>query len=250
MAEFNLLQSFPKVKRGLIGRVVTPETLKISRKQGFDYYDGNRNYGFGGYVYDGRWRAVAELAKRRYALTAKSQVLVERCEKAFLVFDIKKLIPGITVFGSHCFEYALTHAMDGYGRWALINGKEKSKDPKLIEQQARDEVSPFLIKAELNDSFLFKDNFFDTVISINSICNYPEAECRNALREIMRVSKNKGENCYIHTDSWTNAQEKEALMKWVLLCKTFLDTKSWERLYQEEGYRGDWGFTIFGGDNF
>jgi len=64
------------------------------------------------------------------------------------------------------------------------------------------------------------------------------------VKEIVRVSKIGGMGCYIQNDSWTNEQEKEKLMNWTYLCKTFLDIKCWEKLFEEEEYYGDWGFTI------
>ena len=60
----------------------------------------------------------------------------------------------------------------------------------------------------------------------------------------MRVSKHNGRNCYIQNDSWKNQHQKKALMDWTLLCKIFLDTKEWEKIFTEENYNGDWGFTI------
>lgn len=248
MPEFNLLQSFPKVKRGRVGRVKDDELLKTSQKQGFDYYDGERKYGFGGYNYDGRWREVAKLAKERYSLNPDSKVLVDRSDKGFLVYDLKELIPGIEVYGIHPSEYSINNSMDGFGKLALINRLEEG-DLKSIEQEAREKIAPFLIKADITN-LPFRDNYFDTVISINSICNYPETECRKAVREIIRVSKDNGKNSYIHTDSWRTQAEKETMEQWVLLCKTFLDTEGWKKLYEEEGFKGDWGFIIFDSENY
>jgi len=242
MPEFNLLQNYPRIKRKNIGRVITPEAKKIAEKLDFHYFDGDRKHGFGGYVYDGRWQTVAELARERYNLNKDSKVLIDRSDKGFLIYDLKKLIPGIEIYGTHPSEYVINHAMDGYGRYAKIHGTEGG-DPRLIEQRAREKIIPYFIKADLWD-LPFKDNFFDTVISINNVCAYSSPKHRQAIREIIRVSKNNGKNCYIQNDSWRNESEKNALMNWSLLCKIFLDTKGWANLFKEEGYEGDWGFTI------
>jgi SAM-dependent methyltransferase len=242
MSEFNLLQSYPRAKRKSIGRVVTPEAKSIAEKLDFHYFDGDRKHGFGGYNYDGRWQAVAQTARERYNLTSNSKVLVDRSDKGFLIFDLKKLIPGITVFGTHPSEYSINHAMDGYGRYARIKGIEGG-DLKLIEQKAQEAINPFLMKADLW-SLPFKDDFFDTVISINNVCAYEDPKHRWAVSEIIRVSKNNGKNCYIQNDSWKNEHQRKLLREWSLLCKIFLNTKEWGKLYQEERYNGDWGFTI------
>ena len=242
MSEFNLLNSYPRMKRKGIGRIVTPENKAIAEKLDFHYFDGDRKYGFGGYFYDGRWQNVAKLAKERYCLNKNSRVLVDRSDKGFLIYDIKKLIPGIEVYGTHPSEYSINNAMEGYGRWVLINGIEKG-DPKLIEEKSRKEILPFLIKADPWD-LPFKDNYFNTVISINNVCAYESPKNVESIKEIIRVSKDNGIKSYIQNDSWRNQYEKEMLLGWTLLCKTFLDVDEWEKLFMEEKYNGDWGFTI------
>lgn len=245
MPEFNLLDQagIAQVRKRKRLEPITEEGKRIAERLDFSFYDGKRQDGYGGYFYDGRWREVAKIAKERYGLTKDSNVLIDRCHKGFLVYDLKKLIPGIKVFGIHTKEYALNHAMEGYGRWALLNDIEKDKDSIIIEQSVKEEILPCLLKADAYD-IPFKDKFFDCVISIENICAYPEQECRKALREIMRVSKNNGKNCYIQNDAWRNSKEKSKLMSWTYLCKTFLSVKGWEKMYKEEGYGGDWAFTI------
>jgi len=242
MVEFNLLEEvgLPQLKERKREKQITEETKKIARKLDFNYYDGDRTIGFGGYYYDGRWRKFAEIIKKRYNLDENSKVLIERDEKGFITHDLKKLIPGITVYGTHSSDYVINHVMDGYGRWALINNVE-SGDAKIIEQKAKEEISGFLLKAD-NLNLPFKDNYFDTVVSINSICCHLEKECREALREIIRVSKNNGKNCYIHVDSWKNQEQKQALIDWTVLCQTLLDENEWKNMFEQEGYEGDWGF--------
>ena len=38
----------------------------------FDYWDGDRRYGYGGYKYDGRWKVVAEKLIAIYRLAART----------------------------------------------------------------------------------------------------------------------------------------------------------------------------------
>lgn len=244
MPEYNILEKagMPQKKKRERESNITLKDKKIAERLDFSFYDGERDKGYGGYYYDGRWQAVAKIAKDRYKLNSNSRILIDRCHKGFLVYDLKNLIPGITVYGIHPAEYAINHAMGGYGRWALMNGL-KNEDPKIIEEKARQKIIPYLINGKSNN-LPFKDGFFDSVISIENACSYPKKECKKVVKEIIRVSKNNGKNCYIQNDSWTNREEKEKLMNWTLLCKTFLDIKKWKRLFQKEGYNGDWGFTI------
>ena len=49
--------------RDYIQRVVSHDKAhcaEVAGQWGFDYWDGERQYGYGGYRYDGRWRPVAQ----------------------------------------------------------------------------------------------------------------------------------------------------------------------------------------------
>ena len=49
-------------KRDYVARVVEhdkAECATVAKQYGFDYWDGERKYGFGGMRYDGRWLPVA-----------------------------------------------------------------------------------------------------------------------------------------------------------------------------------------------
>jgi hypothetical protein len=245
MAEYNLLEvaGLSQVKVRERASNITESDKPIAEGLDFSFYDGDRSKGYGGYFYDGRWQKVAEVAKKRYNLTSESRVLVDRCHKGFLVYDLKKLIPGITVFGIHPKPYALNHTLEGFGLWFKRNNSEDNRGPKTIEEEAKSEVSPFLIQTN-SDEIPFKDNFFDTVISIENACAYPYEQCKNVVREIVRVSKANGKNSYIQNDSWRNESERDKLKSWTLLCKTFLDIPQWEELFEQQEYKGDWGYTI------
>jgi len=244
MVCFNILEKAGLSQRKKRKRrvVITPEDKEIAERLDISFYDGDRDKGYGGYYYDGRWRKVAEIIKERYGLKEGSRVLIDRCHKGFLVYDLMKLIPGIIVYGIQPLSYTINHAMEGYGKWAVNNGLS-NEDPEIIEKKVKQEVIPFLFQAKSNN-MPFSDNFFDCVISIENACSYPPEKCREVVKEIVRVSKDNGKNCYIQNDSWENEEQMQKLRGWTLLCKTFLDIKAWEDLYLKEGYNGDWGFTI------
>jgi len=244
MPHFNILEAagLPQTKKRERGESINPKDKKIAEELGVSFYDGDRKKGYGGYYYDGRWKAVALIIKERYNLTKDSIVLIDRCHKGFLIYDLIHLIPGINVYGVHPDEYAINHAMEGYGRFAVLNGIEKG-DPEIIEEKAKREILPYLIKTDSTD-LPFKDNFFDSVISIENACSYYPEGCIKVIKEIIRVSKNNGKFCYIQNDSWLNEQQKEKLMNWSLLCKTHLSIEDYEKIFKNENYQGDYGFTI------
>ena len=60
-----------KTSRDYVQRVVDHDKgacAEVAKKWGMDYWDGDRQYGYGGYSYDGRWRIVAEEMAAHYNL--------------------------------------------------------------------------------------------------------------------------------------------------------------------------------------
>ena len=72
----------------------------ISKQFGFDYFDGDRKYGYGGFRYDGRWVPVAQDMVKHYALKSGARILDIGCAKGFLVHDRMKVLPGVMLLGS------------------------------------------------------------------------------------------------------------------------------------------------------
>src|SRR4030095_8897028 len=56
----------------------------------FDYWDGDRRYGYGGYKFiEDRWKPVAQALIDIYGLQNGSKVLDVGCGKAFLLYEMK-----------------------------------------------------------------------------------------------------------------------------------------------------------------
>lgn len=189
--------------------------MKIAKKYGYEYWDGDRRYGYGGYKYDGRQEQVARALIQRYHLGKKAKILDVGCGKGFLLYEFKKLLPDCQVNG---FDIS---------RYALDNAKEEIRGDLLIH------------RAE--DKHPFKDKEFDLVISINTLHNLPVEKLKPALREIERVGKEK----YITVESFRNENELFNLECWALTCESFFSPPSWEWLFKEFGYKGDYEFIYF-----
>ena len=58
MREYNLLNEYPNsLNHRLVGdNLRTIEHRIISTYRDQNFFDGDRNYGYGGYKYDGRWK--------------------------------------------------------------------------------------------------------------------------------------------------------------------------------------------------
>ena len=214
MREVNLLDSYPRVKRPISERVRAGVDRAVARKFGKEYFDGDRTQGYGGYYYDGRWKAVAKRMQEYYGLTSQDSILDVGSGKGFLLHDFCELIPGITVAGIEISLYGLQHTME--------------------------DVKPFCVLANAKE-LPFADKSFDLVISINVVHNLEFDDCCQAIREMERVSRKYK---YLQVDSWRNEQERINFENWQLTAVTFMDTENWKKLFAKIGYTGEFYWTI------
>jgi hypothetical protein len=85
MPEFNLLRALPNTKRNIRKRSDAKDASVVATAKQFGemYFDGPREYGYGGYRYDGRWRPVARDIIARFGLKPGMRVLDVGCAKGF-----------------------------------------------------------------------------------------------------------------------------------------------------------------------
>lgn len=216
MAEVNLLKGLPQSKRKVQARAEakTAEVIAKSREYGELYFDGPRDYGYGGYRYDGRWIPVAEDMVRHFQLKSGDRVLDVGCAKGFLVKDLMKVCPGLEVFGLDISEYALMRCEpEVVGRLHLGNAVKLP----------------------------FPDQSFQAVISLNTIHNLERSDAAFAIREIERLAPGRG---FIQVDSYHTPAEKALFEDWVLTAKFHDYPNGWISLFKEVEYTGDWFWTI------
>jgi len=215
--EINLLDLYPRSKRPIEERakLVTEEHRRIARQFGKEYFDGDRLYGYGGYYYHPRfWQATVRRFRDYYRLAEDASVLDVGCAKGFMLHDFKELMPNLTVAGIDISEYAIEHAIETVKSFLRVgNAKELPYD----------------------------DNSFDLVISINTVHNLPLEECKQALREVQRVSR---KHAFIAVDAWRTEEERERLMKWNLTALTYMHVDDWKKLFEEVGYTRDYYWFI------
>jgi protein-L-isoaspartate(D-aspartate) O-methyltransferase len=205
-------------KRDYLARVTAgnkAEFAEVAKKFGFEYWDGSRNTGYGGYHYDGRWLDVAKRMAKHYGLKAGDRVLDVGCGKGFLLYEFTRAVPGIEVAGLDVSHYAISH------------GKA--------------EVASCLQEGNAV-SLPFADKSFDLVLSINTLHNLQLPDLERALKEIERVGR---DHKYVLMDSYRNEAEKVNLIYWQLTCECFLTPKEWEWVFAKAGYTGDFGCIYF-----
>ncbi len=219
MAYVDFLSSVHKqTSRDYIARVTEypkAEAARKARNWGYDYWDGDRRTGYGGYHYDGRWRSVARALASHYGLKAGQRVLDVGCGKGFLLFELTQEVPGLEVVGVDISTYALEHA--------------------------KAEVKPALRPMNAT-SLEFADASFDLVISLNTMHNLLCFDLDRALRELQRVSRGRS---YLCVESYRNEEEKANLLYWQLTCEMFCQPDEWEWWFKQTGYTGDHSFIFF-----
>ena len=189
--------------------------MQVAKEYGRDYWDGDRRYGYGGYRYDGRWKAVAEQLIATYELAEDARILDVGCGKAYLLYELQQLLPQARVSGFDVSAYGLA--------------------------DAKEEIRDRLFRHRAEDPYPFADDEFDLVISLNALHNLPLPKLYAALKEIERVGRQK----YLTVESYRNEQELFNLQCWALTCEAFFDTDSWVWLLEHCGYRGDYEFIFF-----
>ena len=214
MSEIDLLRSLPKGKRNVKARETakTEEHIRISKEYGQMYFDGPREYGYGGYRYDGRWQPVASDIVRHFGLKPGDRVLDVGCAKGFLVKDLLAL--GIDAYGIDVSHYALMHC-----------------EPEVVGR----------LQLGSADSLPFPDRSFSAVLSLNTIHNLSRNRCKLALHEIERLAPGKG---FVQVDSYRTTEQKAVFESWVLTAELYDYPEGWRSLFDEAGYTGDWYWTI------
>jgi len=204
-------------KRDYLGRMVDDKIVCMlkAKEYEFDYWDGDRRFGYGGYKYDGRWKPVAQQFIDHYKLKPDAKILDVGCGKAYLLHELKQLLPGAEVIGFDISRHGIADAPEP--------------------------IRPHLMRYRAQDRYPWGDKKFDLVISLGCLHNLRVFELQTALSEIERVGKQK----YVMLESYRSELELFNLECWALTCESFFDTAEWIWLYEHFGYTGDYEFIYF-----
>jgi len=205
-------------KRDYVARVVQYDKAacaEVASRFGEDYWDGERQYGYGGYRYDGRWRPIAERMAKHYGLRPGMRILDVGSGKGFLLYEFTQVVPGIEVAGIDVSAYGIENAK-----------------PEIREALTLGDAS----------TLPYEDKSFDLVLTLGALHNLPIGKLWSSISEIERVGRG---GKYIMVESYRNEREKANLLYWQLTCKSFYSTDDWEWLYRKIGYSGDYGFIFF-----
>jgi ubiquinone/menaquinone biosynthesis C-methylase UbiE len=216
MAEVDLLHALPKVKRNIQKRKDAKDAsvVALAKQFGETYFDGPREFGYGGYYYDGRWIPVARDIVAHFDLKPGMRLLDVGCAKGFLVKDLMIVCPGLEVFGLDVSLYALRHC-----------------EPEVVGR----------LHLGTAEQLPFPDRSFDCVLSLNTVHNFPRPRAIKVMQEIERVS---GGHAFVQVDSYYTPEQKEIFESWVLTAEFYDYPDGWRQLFKQAGYSGDYYWTI------
>jgi len=198
-------QEFPKAKAAV-----------LAKKWEFDYWDGDRRICYGGYKYmAGRWEPVARAMIEHYGLKSGDEILDIGCGKAFLLYEMLLIEPGLEIHGIDISNYAI--------------------------ENAKEEIKGCLQVGNANN-LPFPDDHFDFVFSITTLHNLHNYDLELALREMERVGR---KNKYLCVESYRNEEEKANLMYWQVTCEAFCTPDEWKWWFKQTGYTGDYSLIYF-----
>ena len=205
-------------KRDCLARMVDDKVgcMLKAKEYEFDYWDGDRRHGYGGYQYmPDRWKPVACALIDTYGLKPGGRVLDVGCGKGFLLYEMQRLMPELHLTGIDISQHGLRERHPAFRGELMLHRAE--------------------------DPYPFDQHEFDLVISLGTLHNLRLPQLKSALQEIERAGRQK----YVMVESYRNEQEMFNLQCWALTAETLLGTEAWIWLYQQFGYTGDYEFIYF-----
>ena len=215
MREFDALKDYPEPKelRLVHPKIRTIHNRIIASYRGKEFYDGDRNNGYGGLEYDGRWAPIAKNMLKEYSLGSQPAILQIGSDKGFLLHDFLQLCPTAKVRGTEISDYAIDNTMPS--------------------------VKPFVRKTSFIE-LPFADGEFDFVVAIGPVYSLNLPDAIKCLKEIQRVGKGKS---FITLGAYETEEDLRLFRYWTLLGCTVLSKQDWVEVLRHAGYTGDYKFN-------
>ena len=216
MKEYNLLSDYSqkKVKRFVGKGIRNIEHRIIASERGNLFFDGDRNFGYGGLKYDGRWSGVAKKIIKKFDLKDNSKILQLASEKGFLIHEIKKINPKINVSGFETSKYAVSKTIKPVKK--LIKKFTSFSDLNLIHSK------------------------FDCIIALGVVYIHTLSDAIHLLKNIQRLSKGKS---FITLASYETEKDYWLFKDWTVLGSLLYKKEEWKKIMKYAGYKGYYSFT-------
>jgi 2-polyprenyl-3-methyl-5-hydroxy-6-metoxy-1,4-benzoquinol methylase len=193
------------------------ESMKVAREFGYDFFDGERIYGYGGYKYiKGRWQELARSLIEEYRLGTGSTILDVGCGKGFLLDELQRQAPGVVAEGIDISMYAVENSVESVKK--SIHVGDAAKLDEVIRRSS-----------------------YDLVVSINTIHNLSLRNVDSCLRMISNI----GHQSYIVVEAFRDEATQHNMYCWALTAKTLMSEDDWVFTMERAGYTMDFEFIAF-----
>lgn len=181
---------------------------------GESYWDSSSKFkiGYGGYVYDGRYKETARKIIDFYNLKPGDKIFEVGCGKGFLLVEFKKF--GMEVAGIDVSKYA------------VANGH-----PMLKGSLIRDDFSKLKIASKTYNFVLAKD----------CLPHFREKDIKSVLHKYMDISKRF---IYFDIEVCRSQYECNMMYKWDITHNIRKSPDWWKSVFKEIGFNGDYHFKI------
>ena len=204
MREYNAIKDYPQPHARIVGTRSINHRIMASYRS-WHFFDCERDYGYGGLIYDGRWKPVAQSIVEEYKLVSGSSVLQLNCEKGFLLHELHQL--GVDALGVEPSAYARRHAMPS-------------------------------IKAHITPTWTRKEPV-DLLIALGVVYTLTLPEAMECLRRIEQSAF----RAFVTLASYETQADYWLFKKWSLLASTILKKQEWVEVLRHVGYSGDYCFV-------
>src|SRR3990167_4352523 len=204
MREWNLLRSYPQPEE----RVIPNRTIRdriLASYRGYDFFDGPRTCGYGGYKNDNRWAAVREDIVADYGLEVGSRVIQFGSEKGYLLAELA--CQGIEVTGVEASSYARRHSL------------------------VKEIVTVFPVDQLHNP--------YDLAIATGVVYTLNLPDAMNMIRKLEQIAH----KAFITLAAYDTEEDLRLFRKWTLLGTTILRQDEWKEVLTHCGYTGDYWFV-------
>ncbi len=178
----------------------------------WDVVHEDSKIGYGGYVYDGRYRETAERFVRYYSLKPGDTVFEVGCGKGYFLVEFQKL--GMKVAGVEISSYAASHS------------------------------HPDIRKFIRHEDFLLSgapEKSADLVIAKDTLPHLPKEQMPEVLKKIMSISR---KDIFLEIEVCRNDYEREMLYQWDLTHVTRESPQWWQALLKQVNYQGDYHLKV------
>lgn len=182
-------------------------------KFGYDYFDNPKSpIGYQGYYYDGRYRETVKKIIDYYKLRKNSKILEIGCSKGYVLIEFQKA--GMEVFGIDISSYAVNNAHPN------LKGKIKQKKAYQLN---------------------YPDNYFDLVLTKETLPHVEKNKIEKTIKEIDRVTKKKS---FHVIQCGRNKKELQLMIKWDPTHKILKTPQEWKDLFLKISNNFDYQFKI------